>query len=139
MAAFMRSVDTKVMGRATYDVGKKLGPPPKTSSKSIILSRTLAPNSVEGYVVEKGDARSLAARWRKESGKDIWLMGGAKVFGEFLDAGELDELIIHVVPVLIGIGIPLLDAKRRTSQLELMSMKKFSDGVVRLQYATRKP
>ncbi len=138
MSAFMRSVDTKVMGRATYDVGKKLGPPPRTSSKSIILSRTLAPNSVEGYVVEKGDVRSLANRWRKESGKDIWLMGGAHVFGEFLDAGELDELIIHVVPVLIGTGIPLLDSKRRTSQLELVSTKKFSDGVVRLQYAVKK-
>jgi len=138
MGAFMRSVDTKIMGRATYDVGKKLGPPPRSAGKSIILSRTLAPNSVDGYVVEKGDVRSLASRWREETGKDIWLMGGAQVFGEFLDAGELDELIIHVVPVLIGTGIPLLDAKRRTSQLELVATKKFSDGVVRLQYTVRK-
>ncbi|MFN2604270.1 MAG: hypothetical protein ABR582_16135 [Gemmatimonadaceae bacterium] len=53
-------------------------------------------------------------------------------------SGELDELIMHVVPVLIGTGIPLLDAKRRTGQLELVSTKKFSDGVVRLQYSMKK-
>jgi len=62
-------------------------------------------------------------------------MGGAKVFGEFLDAGALDEMIIHIVPVVIGTGIPLLDAKRRTSPLKLMSTRKFSDGVVRVHYS----
>ena len=59
------------------------------------------------------------------------------MFGEFLDARALDELIIHVVPILIGTGIPLLDPKRRTSQLELVSTRKFSDGVVRLHYAVK--
>ncbi len=134
MAAFIRSVDTIVMGRATYDIGKKLGATMSPRTKNVILSRSLAANSIKDATVEKGNARTLADRWRKESGKDIWLMGGAQVFGEFLDAGALDELIIHVVPVLIGTGIPLLDAKRRTGQLELLSTKKFSDGVVRLHY-----
>jgi dihydrofolate reductase len=137
MGAFIRSIDTVVMGRGTYDIGKKLGAPPRLGTKNIILSRSLAPDSVKDAVVEKGDARVLGDRWRKEQGRDIWLMGGAKVFGEFLDAGALDDLIIHVVPVLIGTGIPLLDAKRRTSQLELLSTKKFSDGVVRLHYAPK--
>ena len=64
-------------------------------------------------------------------------MGGALVFSAFLDAGALDELIIHVVPVLIGTGIPLLDAKARTRELELKSTRKFSDGVVRLHYVVK--
>lgn len=137
MGAFIHSIDTVVMGRATYDVGKKLGAPIWSGAKNIILSRTLAPETVKDAIVEKGDVRRLADRWRKEDGRDIWLMGGAKVFGEFLDAGALDELIIHMVPVLIGAGIPLFDPKRRTSPLELVSTKKFSDGVVRLHYATK--
>jgi dihydrofolate reductase len=134
MAAFVRSIDTVVMGRATYDVGKKLGAPLWTGAKNIILSRTLTSDAVKGAAVESGDVRKLAGKWRNEAGRDIWLMGGAKVFGEFLDAGVLDELIIHVVPVFIGTGIPLLDPKRRTSPLQLVSTKKFSDGVVRLHY-----
>ena len=135
MGAFIHSIDTVVMGRATYDVGVKLGAPIWSGAKNIILSRTLAPDAVKDATVEKGDARELADRWRKEEGRDIWLMGGAKVFGEFLDAGALDEMIIHIVPVVIGTGIPLLDAKRRTSPLKLVSTRKFSDGVVRVHYS----
>lgn len=137
MGAFMKSVDTLVMGRATYDVGKKLGPIALPGMKTIILSRSLAPEGENGAVVESGDASDLAARWRAQEGKDIWLMGGAVVFGEFLDAGVLDELIIHVVPVLIGAGIPLLDPKPRTTELKLLSSRKFPDGVVQLRYSVR--
>jgi dihydrofolate reductase len=61
-------------------------------------------------------------------------MGGAQVFGEFLSAGEIDQLIVHVVPVLIGTGISLLDATPRTTQLKLKSSRRFADGVVRLHY-----
>jgi len=137
MGAFLRSVDTVVMGRTTYDIGKKFGQGAWPGKRTIILSRTLPPDAVEGAVVES-DARELAVRLRAEDGGDIWLMGGAMVFGEFLDAGALDELIIHVVPVLIGTGIPLLDPKTRMSELELKSTRKFSDGVVRLHYAVRR-
>jgi len=61
-------------------------------------------------------------------------MGGAQVFGSFLAAGALDEIVIHVVPVLIGTGISLLDAAPRQTELKLRSTRRFPDGVVRLHY-----
>jgi dihydrofolate reductase len=136
MEDFFKTIDMMVMGRGTYEVGKKLGPLfmfPTT----VILSRSLARDAVPGALIEKGTPRKLAERWRNQKGKDIWLMGGAQAFGQFLDAGELDELHIALIPVLIGQGIPLLDPKRRTSELKLLSSKKFSDGVVMLKYKTR--
>jgi dihydrofolate reductase len=78
--------------------------------------------------------RRIAADLRQVAGRDIWLVGGAEVFGAFLDAGELDQLIVHVVPVLIGAGIPLPAPRRREVPLRLLSSRRFSDGVVRLQY-----
>ena len=138
MGAFIRSVDTVIMGRTTYEMGKKIGQGGWPGKRTIVLSNTLPPGPVEGAVVETGDVRDLATRLRAEDGKDIWLMGGALVFSGFLDAGELDDLIIHVVPVLIGTGIPLLDPKARTSELELKSTRKFSDGVVRLHYTVKR-
>jgi hypothetical protein len=42
--------------------------------------------------------------------------------------------IIHIVPVLIGIGIPLLDSTPRQVELKLRSTRKFADGVVRIHY-----
>jgi dihydrofolate reductase len=61
-------------------------------------------------------------------------MGGANVFGAFLSAGALDEIIIHIVPVLIGPGIPLLDPTPRQVELKLRSTRRFADGVVRVHY-----
>jgi dihydrofolate reductase len=135
MSAFLRSVDTLVMGRETYEIGLDLGAGIWPGKRNIILSRTLAPGSIKGAIVESGDAADLATGWRSEEGSDIWLMGGAVVFGEFLDAGAMDELIIHVVPVVIGSGIPLFDPKSRLSEMSLLSVKRFTDGVVRLHYA----
>ena len=138
MGAFIRSVDTVIMGRATYDFGKQFGSVGWPDKQTIVLSRTLPVETTDGVVVESGDVGKLAKRLHAKSGKDVWVMGGAQVFGAFLDAGALDELIIHVVPVLIGEGIPLLNPKARTSELELKSTRKFSDGVVRLHYVVKR-
>jgi dihydrofolate reductase len=134
MEDFFKTIDMMVMGRGTYEVGKKLGGPLFMFPTTVILSRSLAPDAVPGAIIDKGTPRKLAEQWRKQKGKNIWLMGGAKAFGQFLDAGALDELHIALIPVLIGTGIPLLDSKRRTNELKLMSSQKFSDGVVMLKY-----
>jgi dihydrofolate reductase len=134
MPAFLRSIDTVVMGRATWEVGQQIGGALIEGKKNIVLSRTMPSYGIPGATVENASAESLAARLREEKGKNVWLMGGAQVFGEFLDAGVLDEVVIHVVPVLIGTGIPLLDATPRQTELKLRSTRRFSDGVVRLHY-----
>src|SRR6185369_4454284 len=87
-----------------------------------------------GAIVENIDPSDLAQRLRAEKGRNVWLMGGADVFGAFLSAGALDELVIHIVPVLIGTGIPLLDPSARHTELKLKSTRRFADGVVRLHY-----
>src|SRR5205807_5316326 len=71
---------------------------------------------------------------RAKPGKDIWMMGGAGLIGAFLDEGEIDEFSIHVIPVMIGEGIPLVQPRHRNVKLELLSTKPFEDGVVHLNY-----
>jgi hypothetical protein len=51
-----------------------------------------------------------------------------------VDAGEIDEFMIHIIPTMIGEGIPLIAPRHRHVPLRLKSSKKFSDGVVRLHY-----
>ena len=66
------------------------------------------------------------------------MMGGGSIIASFLDAGEIDEFVISVIPVFIGEGIPLIAPRQRTVQLKLLSTKKFPDGVVALHYAVRR-
>jgi dihydrofolate reductase len=66
------------------------------------------------------------------------MMGGGELIASFLDAGEIDEFDIHVIPVFIGQGIPLVAPRHRDVLLRLRSSRKFADGVVRLRYEIAK-
>ena len=66
-------------------------------------------------------------------------MGGGGIIASFLDAGEIDEFIIHVIPTFIGEGIPLIAPKNRDVPLKLLSVRDYPDGVVRLHYAVERP
>jgi riboflavin biosynthesis pyrimidine reductase len=66
-------------------------------------------------------------------------MGGAGLIGSFLDEGEIDEFIIHVIPKFIGEGIPRVAPRHRLVALSLRSCRRFLDGVVRLRYSVLRP
>ena len=134
MPTFLRSVDTVIMGRETFEAGQRLGGALVEDKRNIVLSRSMPSYGIPGATVENADPLELANKLRAEKGKNVWLMGGANVFGSFLSAGALDELIVHVVPVLIGSGMSLLDPTPRTVELKLRSTRRFADGVVRLHY-----
>jgi dihydrofolate reductase len=76
----------------------------------------------------------FAARLRAQKGKNIWMMGGAGLIASFLDAGAIDEFSIHMIPIIIGEGIPLIEPGRREVRLALISVRRFPDGVVHLHY-----
>ena len=142
MAEFWRSVDTVLMGRKTWDFAVSAGQPRFGGKKNYVFTRTpsprrraLAKRSRVELATGEEPVAEFARRLRQEKGKDIWLVGGASLFASFLDAGEVDRIIVHVKPILIGEGIPLVEAARRTVPLRIVSSKKYSDGAVRLEYA----
>ena len=62
------------------------------------------------------------------------MMGGGEMIASFLDADEIDEFDLHVIPTLIAEGIPLMAPRHRDVPLGLRSARKYTDGVVRLRY-----
>jgi dihydrofolate reductase len=145
MEKFYKSIDTILWGRKTCDMAlefQKKGVPGSafdTRVKNYVFTRGALPaEAPAGVEFVNQPIKAFAARLRKQKGKNIWMMGGAGIIGSFLDAGEIDEFQIHVIPTLIGEGIPLIAPGRRTVPLQLLSSKKFADGVVELHYAVRK-
>jgi dihydrofolate reductase len=145
MGAFYKSIDAILWGRKTCDIALDFQKKGVTASafdtriKNYVFTRTRptspGPPGVE-FVSEP--IKVFATRLRAAKGKNIWMMGGAGIIASFLDEGEIDEFMIHVVPTFIGEGIPLIAPRHRTVPLELISCTKFTDGVVRLHYAVRK-
>ena len=144
MMRFYRSIDTILWGRKTYELALEFqrqgikGAEFDAKVRNYVFSRKppgSAPPEVE-FISEA--VSSFAKRLRATPGKDIWMMGGAGLIASFLDAGEIDAFIVHVMPTFIGEGIPLIAPGRRTVSLLLKSSRHFSDGVVRLHYVVDK-
>jgi dihydrofolate reductase len=139
MDKFFRSIDTILLGRKTYEValgltgGKGIGSGKRV--KNYVFSRRPPKSHTPDVEFVREPLARFAKRLRATPGKDVWMMGGAGLIGSFLDAGEIDEFVIHVVPILIGEGIPLIAPGRRSVRLRLLSVRRFSDGVVRLHYS----
>jgi dihydrofolate reductase len=135
MAAFFRSIDTILWGRRTYDESLARGGAPALNPKikNYVFTHSPGPPTA-GVEFVNQPVRDFARRLRAQPGKDIFMMGGGGVIGSFLDAGQIDDFIIHVIPVFIGEGIPLIQPHHRTVKLTLASSRRFSDGVVRLHY-----
>jgi dihydrofolate reductase len=135
MNAFTRSIDTKVLGRKTYEVSLRMGAKFDSKSRTIVFSRHAAPADAPSGVEFVSDAIGpFVSGLREQPGKDIWLMGGGEVIASFLDEQAIDEFVISVVPVFIGDGIPLIARRHRHVPLDLHSIERFDDGLIQLHY-----
>ena len=135
MNDFMKSVDTMLLGRITYEESLRLGAKFDSTSKTIVFSRAAPPADIpRGVEFVNEDVGALVRRLRTQSGKDIWLMGGGELIASFLDAQAIDEFVISVVPVFIGDGVPLIARRHRHVKLELLATQRFEDGLVQLHY-----
>ncbi|KZE91005.1 dihydrofolate reductase family protein [Microbacterium sp. TNHR37B] len=68
------------------------------------------------------DVRQAMPAIRDAAGEgDIWVVGGGDLAGQFLDAGELDEIAVSFAPVLLTGGAPLLPRRVEASSLRLVS------------------
>ena len=139
IGAFMKSVDTMVLGRKTYDVSLRLGGKFDSKKRSVVFSSQAPPAGVPpGVEFVSGSIGSFVSRLREQPGKNIWLMGGGEIISSFLDAQAIDEFVISVAPVFIGEGIPLIGRRHRHVPLELRSVERFEDGLVQLHYRVQK-
>jgi len=139
MNAFMKSIDTTLLGRKTYEVSLRMGAKFGSKGRTIVFSRHAPPaDAPPGVEFVNGDIGPFVSRLREQPGKDLWLMGGGDLIASFLDEQAIDEFVISVVPVLIGDGIPLIARRHRHVPLDLRSVERFEDGLVQLHYRVQK-
>ena len=135
MPQFMRSVDTKLLGRKTFDLSVEMGAHFSANDRHYVFSRQPPPASLPaGVEFVSQSIGAFAKGLRDQAGKNIWMMGGGEIIASFLDENLIDEFIITVVPIFIGEGIPLIAPGSRNVPLKLRSAKPFPDGVVQVHY-----
>lgn len=132
--AFTASVDTVIMGRKTYDwVMTQVPEFPHKDKLSYIITRTTRPS--EGNVhFYTGSLSSLVKDLKAKQGGHIFVDGGAEIVNMMLKEQLIDEMIISVIPVMLGKGVRLFDAERPYQNLQLVSAKTFDSGLLQMHY-----
>jgi dihydrofolate reductase len=141
---FYQGVRALVMGSVTYewilehlDVAGAQGEWPYPGKPCWVLSsRELAlPDGDEADVrVENAAVGELYAEMAAAAGDGaLWVVGGGNVASQFADAGLIDELILTVVPVVLGDGKPLFD-RPPSAPLVLLGTRASANGMVELRY-----
>lgn len=142
--AFIEAVGALAMGSATYEwilrhadkVAAQTGMPWPYSQPAWIFSSRILPQ-VAGADIRfvRGDVRPLHAAMREAAGsKNIWIVGGGDLAGQFYDAGLLDEIIVHVGSVTLGRGKPLFPRRVTSPPLRLVSVRQIGSGFAELRY-----
>ena len=120
---FIRDVDTVVMGAKTYrQLATELSPgewvyPDLTS---YVVTHSPLPDTHNIRFTDENPCR-LVERLKAETGKDIWICGGARVAGQLMEAGAIDEYHLTIIPVLLGQGIRLFPDLTPPVPLKLIS------------------
>jgi dihydrofolate reductase len=137
-ADFLKNIDTVIWGRKTYEKVLSFGHPLPHSDKIIyVITRTARADS-EHVNFYTGSPCDLIADLKNKEGKNIFIDGGAQIVNQLLKLNLIDEIILSVIPVLLGSGIALFQEEKSEIRLKLVKSKQFRKGLVQLHYAVEK-
>lgn len=138
--AFYEDVGALVSGSTTYefvlDHTGEGGKWPYSGKPCWVLSSRDLPTP-EGEDVRIVDAKvaDLYDELIAAAGeRNLWIVGGGNVASQFADEGLLDEVLVTVVPVVLGEGKPLFDRGLPGGPMRLLGTRTFETGMVELRY-----
>ena len=130
--AFLADVDLVAMGRSTYDFIAGMDDLPYGSRPvQVFTTRDHGPR--DGFEFVAMTPSAAVARWAEEGVRRVYVDGGMLI-GQFLEAGLVDDLILTVVPLLLGSGKPLFHRIATATPLRLAGCQPFPSGMVQLRY-----
>ena len=141
---FIRDVGALAMGSTTYEWildhqasgdAPEGSPWPYTQPVWVFTSRALP--RIDGADIRfvRGDVRPVHQEMvAAAGGKNVWVVGGGDLVGQFHDHGLVDELIVTVASVTLGGGAPLLPRTITFPPLRLTSVNRIGAEFVQLRY-----
>lgn len=131
---FIKTVDTVIMGRKTYDKVLSFGIEfPHKDRKCYVLSKSKS-GSDDNVEYWNDNVNNLLSHIRQNEGLNIFCDGGSEVVFELMKHHLIDEYVVSIIPIMLGKGIPLFKAGRETEHLTLTKCLSFPKGLVQLWY-----
>ena len=147
--SFIKEVGALAMGSATYEWMLRHVVKPGTDAGAswpysqptwVFSSRPRELVAGADVRVVNGDVRPVHAEMKAAAaGKNLWLVGGGELVGQFYDAGLLDEIIVQIGSVTLGRGKQILPRRITNPALRLISVRKVGAGFAELRYEVARP
>lgn len=144
---FIAGVGALAMGSATYEwllahsaeVTAELGSAWPYTQPAWVFTRRVLPTLAGADIrFVQGDVRQVHAQLQAAAGsKNVWVVGGGDLAGQFHDAGLLDEVIVQVAPVTLARGKPLFPRRLAGPAMRLTEVRRLGAGLVELRYDLR--
>lgn len=146
---FIAEVGALAMGSSTYmwvlerhvlPGAPKPMPWPYSQPAWVFTTRELpVPTGADVRFARGAVAPVHAAMVTAAGGKDVWIVGGGELAGQFHDAGLLDEMLVTYAPVALGAGAPLLPRLIATPPMTLLASGSYGGAMVQARYALPRP
>jgi dihydrofolate reductase len=133
---FIAGIGAMAMGATTYAWVREHEPEWMPERPAWVFThRQPAPLPGADLRFTAGDvAGEHAAMVAAADGRDVWVVGGGELSGQFADAGLLDEVVVSIAPVTLGAGAPLLPRRLELEVRELARNGEFAC----VRYAVRR-
>jgi dihydrofolate reductase len=132
--SFYKSVDTVIMGGQTYrDILSMDVLWPYKDKIAYVITRNPMSEKENIRFITENVVESIAELW-KEEGKNIWLVGGSKLVTMLLNQDMIDEMIITIIPVILGSGILLFPDNPKESGWSIKENETYKNGVFQITY-----
>ncbi len=132
---FLSGIGAVIMGRRTYDVVASFDGAWPYGERPILVATTRTLEARQPSVrAVSGDVEAIVSEaLRLADGKGVYVDGGALIRA-VLEAELLEEIVVTVVPTILGAGIPLFAGAARRHRLELVSCERVLEGCVQMTY-----
>lgn len=133
--AFVEGIGALAMGASTYEwvMRHEEGRWSYIQPTWVFTHRALATPKGADVRLTSADVREVhAAMTEAAGGRDLWIVGGGDLAGQFADAGLLDEVWLQYAPVTLGAGSPVLPRRLDLELLEVERNRTFVCGRYRV-------
>lgn len=133
--AFVRGIGALAMGSSTYEwvMRNENGVWGYEQPTWVFTHRALQTPPGAAVHLTRGDVRDVhEAMIAAADGKDLWIVGGGELAGQFADAGLLDEVWVQYAPVTLGSGAPLMPRELDLELIDLARNRAFLCGRYRV-------
>ncbi len=131
---FLDTIDTTLMGNSTYQEILGFGKPfPYPEKVNYVFTKSNHQDN-ENVKFINSDIHHFVQELKSQNGSDIWLIGGGKINTVMMDHELIDEIILTVMPICLGEGIPLFSPGSKSVKWKLSSSRAYESGVVQLVY-----